>query len=360
MKKTFDLIDYCVNTPSLYLRMQLLSSLAWRVDTTIVQQCRALFKLLKLTPLAMTLDGDAELRAAVAEGKWTEQLFGEAGSETTPLVKTITQLTCMRLVLHELAAYATLLVPYPSGSPRPYNTPELEDIFQPGGSTEPKGESLLRMQMSAERNAARLGDKEKAKELTKRFLEQRVRIERANIAAMKHNMANQVDSLLALHSYVMREVDSDINADFTALHIDVRKTLIESMLATVDRAVQTAESRPNEVTFDDFCHLLTVADKAKDELKKALDHGEPTPMRVRKLESPPAPTAASKADADLKAHKDQVKARLEKPKTVRTSKPAKPAKQITLKKIVEAPAPTTAVGQAMVTAAQALADMPEV
>ncbi len=269
--KHFDLPEYLRAVSSLYLRMQLLSSYAWRVDTLIVQQCRTLYKTLKLTPLALTLDGDAELRAAITEGSWTEQLFGEAGPDTAKPMQTLWQLASMRLDAHEVAADAAMLVPWSTGQQRTYNVPDIETLFVPTGSTEPKGESLLRMQMSAERNAHKLANGKDAKELTKRFMEARLRIERASLAGMQNNMAKQADSLIALYSYAMAQIPDTLLVDFNELHIDVQRSLIDSSIAATERSVQTAESQPKEVSFDDFCHLLTSADKVKDDLKVVLD-----------------------------------------------------------------------------------------
>ena len=268
--KNFDLPGYLQGLPSLYLRMNVLSSHAWRIDTLITQQCRALFKLLKLTPLALTLDGDAELRAAVSEGAWTEQLFSEAGPDRQAPMQTLWVLAAMRLQAHQDAADATMLVPWSNGSPRQYSVPEIEALFVPTGSTEPKGESLLRMQMSAERNAAKLATGGDVKALAKRFMETRLRMERANMASMQHNMAKQTDSLIALYSYTMAQFPDNIVGDFNELHTDVQRVLIDSSINAAERTVERSESNVKELSFDDHCHMAVVADKLKDDLKAVL------------------------------------------------------------------------------------------
>lgn len=356
MSKTFDLVAFATSISSLYLRMQVLSSLAWRVDTLIVQQCRGLFKTLKLTPLALTLDGDADFRNAITEGHWTEQLFGEAGADTMRPMQTLQTLACMRLAVHELAQDATMLVPWSTGQQRRYEVPEIEAIFQPAGGTEPRGESLLRMQMSAERNAARMANGADAKELAKRFLAARVRIEKANLTSMQHNMANQTDSLIAIYSYTMAQIDDSVTGDYTSLHTDVQRTLIDSVINSVERAVQQAESQPKEVPFDDFCQLLVVADEAKAQLKAVLAspsfNGNPV-TRVTKLTSPAAPT---KADAQSKVEvkrKDQIESQLDPVKAAK--KVIAKHKATTMKAKVEKAAtktpPVTAIGQALAAAA---------
>lgn len=343
-KSSFNLQSYLQDVPSLYLRMQLLSSFAWRIDTMIVQQCRALFKLLKLTPLALTLDGDADLRSAITEGAWTEQLFDEAGPDRQTPMQTLWVLASMRLTAHEQAADATMLVPWSNGQQRRYDIPEIETLFVPTGSTEPKGESLLRMQMSAERNAAKLGTGKDAKELAKRFMEARLRIERASLAGMQHNMAKQADSLIALYSYTMAQIPDNIVGDFTLLHIDVQRALIDSTIGAIERTVQTAESQPKEMTFDDFCHLLTVTDTAKDELKKVLASPafnggiQPTVVRAMKPKHEPTPVAAPhvlKPSAVQKQHisdLDQRKAAAQAKAANKQPRKAKVVKQEDLKK----------------------------
>lgn len=320
--KSFDLPDFLAGTTSLYLRMQVLSSLAWRIDTLIVQQCRALFKLLKLTPLALTLDGDADLRAAITKGAWTEQLFAETGSsERTPLMQNLWMLTSMRLQAHQNAEDATLLVPWSNGQQRRYTVPEIDDLFAPnGGSTEPRGESLLRMQMSAERNANKLATGKDAKELSKRFLDARLRIERANLTSMQHNMALQTDTLIAIHRYAMDRYCDEAAGDFDKLHIDVQRVLIENAMNSADRAVQSAESNPKELSFDDFCHLLVETDKVKDHLKKVLAapkfNGGIVTLRVKA-----GPTLADSKVKQETKHKAMIAKQLPiKPKTKRQTK----------------------------------------
>lgn len=365
--RLFNLADHLADISSLYLRMQCLSSYAWRIDTLIVAQCRALFKLLKLTPLAMTLDSDADLRNAITEGVWTEQLFGETGSsDRTPLMQNLWLLASMRLAAHEQAESATMLVPWSNGQPRQYKTPELEDLFVPTGSAEPKGESLLRMQMSAERNANKLATGKDAKELAKRFLDARLRIERANLASMQHNMAKQTDSLLAIYEYTMKSYPDELVASFDKLHIDVQRTLIDNAINSADRAVQTAESQPKELSFDDFCHLTVAADELKDQLKAVLASPKFNGgIVVRAVKA--GPTQAESTTKKTEAQKAKIAEQLDPVKAAKAvvAKHKKTvAKRINLKSEaalwtpahkVELPAKPTAISEAMT---KSLADMP--
>lgn len=295
-KSSFDLPIYLSAVPSLYLRMQLLSSFAWRIDTMIVQQCRALFKLLKLTPLALTLDGDADLRSVITEGAWTEQLFDEAGPDRQTPMQTLWTLASMRLAAHEAAADATMLVPWSNGQQRQYKLAEIEDLFVPTGSTEPKGESLLRMQMVAERSAAKLATDKDVKAYAKRFLDADIARFKGQQAGIQRATALQSDSLIALYSYTMAQIPDHIVADFTHLHTDVQRTLIDNTIGAADRALNTAKDQPREVPGPEFNHLMVCVDDLTDDLKKVLAspafNGGVNPTIVRKAvaKQEPLPT----------------------------------------------------------------------
>lgn len=308
--RNFDVADSIRNISSLWLRAQLFSSYAWRIDTLIVQQCRALFKTLKMTPMAQTLDSDADFRNTLTEGAWTEALFGEAGADTVQPVKTLWVLAGMRLEAHQDGADAAMLNPWPNGEPRQYNVPDVYDLFVPTGSTEPKGESLLRMQMTAERNAAKMASGKDVKALAKKFLEARIRIEKASMAAMTNNMAQQTDALNALYDYAMMQCPEELTCEFPALHVDSQRILIDSVINAAQRSVATAESRPKEVNFDDFCHLSVEADDLVDQLKAVLDspkfNGGVKAVRVPKA----APTLADTKDKAEAKRKDQIEAQL--------------------------------------------------
>jgi hypothetical protein len=309
--RNYDVVTTLNAISSLWLRAQLLSSYAWRIDTLIVSQCRSLFKALKLTDSAQSLDDESDFRAIIAEGSWTERLFAEAGPDTVMPMQTLRILAGVRLKTHEDAANAAMLNPWPNGEPRVYNVPEIHTLFLPTGSAEPKGETLLRMQMTAERNAAKMATGKDVKALAKRFLEARIRIEKANMLGMAQNTAKQADALNALYEYVCSDTPEELVCEFTGLHVDTRRALIDSVINSAQRAVATAESRPREVSFDDFCHLSVESDKLVDQLKAVL--ASPTysgGVAAVRVPGPQAPTLADTKAKDLVAHKERVAARL--------------------------------------------------
>lgn len=320
--RNFDIAPTMHAISSLWLRSQLLSSYAWRIDTLIVSQCRTLYKSLKLTDSAEGMDDEADFRAIIVEGSWTERLFAETGANTVQPMQTLRVLAGMRLQAHEDAADAAMLCPWPSGEPRTYTVPEIHALFAPTGSGEPKGETLLRMQMTAERNAAKMSTGKDVKVLAKKFLEARVRIEKANLLGMAQNIAKQADALNALYEYVCADTETDLACEFPTLHVDTQRTLIDSVINAAQRSVATAESRPKEVNFDDFCHLSVEADDLVDDLKVVLTspkfNGGVVAVRVPKVA---APTLADVQAKELAEHKARVKARIEtkikavKPKT---------------------------------------------
>jgi hypothetical protein len=298
--RSFDVAAAIHSCTSLWLRTQLFSSYAWRIDTLIVQQCRALYKRLKLTDLAMTLESDADYRNALTSADWTEQLFAEAGSDTVTPVHTLHTLVGMRLEAHEVAANAAMLTPWPNGEPRKYEIPELEALFEPSGSTEPRGQSLMRMEITAQRKASRMATGKEATALAKRLFDRRVKTEKANMAAMKHNMANQTQSLIALYSYTMA-LEHGETKGFVDLHIDVQRTLIDSVISAAERSEATAESRANEVSDDDFMHVIQDVEDLIDQLKGVLAsprfNGGVEPVRVRRLVANPEVTVHTEAAA---------------------------------------------------------------
>lgn len=346
--KNFDLPETLRSISSLYLRMQVLSNFAWRIDTLIVAQCRTLFKAFKMTPTAISLDDDAELRSAIAQGLWTEQLFDEVGPGTVQPVKNLQQLACMRLAAHEIAQNATSLVPWGNGDPRTYKLPEITDLFEPNGGIDPKGTSLIRMQMTADRSAKRLASGAEATVLAKRLLDRKIAGARADALGRKHAMSAQVDSLLAIYEYSMREVPESLDTSFNALHIDVQRTLIESAEASAERAVKTAEENPKEVSDDEFGHLIVAQEKLADQLKAVLAsprfNGGIVAVRVQ----PQNLTVATKPvvlkpNAVVKAPVSDIDKRKAAAKT--TTMKAK------VEKAAAKTPPVTAVGQALAAAA---------
>jgi hypothetical protein len=326
--KFFNLTDYAISISNLFLRMQVLSSMAWRIDTLIVAQCRSLFKQLKLTPLAATLDGEADLRAAIAEGSWTEAMFAECGPDRATAVRTLHILSAMRIPAHDLAQQATLLVPWSNGTQRLYRLPELEDLFYPNGSSEPSGESLMRMQMSVDRAAKRTSAGDDAKKKAKRLMEMRLNEARAKIAGMNHRTTTVAETLLQLYHYSMDCDQGVIEGTFDELHTDVQRVLIENAVGSAERAVRTAEDNPKEVSNDEYCDLLDQSEIVIADLKKILDspkfNGGIVAVRVPKEGSTTQPKVLAPAAMKTKhvstLDKRKTEAQAKKPRTPRKPK----------------------------------------
>ena len=298
--KHFDLPDLIENIPQEYLRMQVAQSYAWRVDTMLVQAVRTLFKTVRDDARTSELDTAADLNNALAETAFAEACFEDIGSDSWGPVQAIHELLDLRPRAHTIAREATSGVLDWKGQVRNYIEPNLSDIFHAQGTMKPKGETLVKMKMNANRRAAAVATGKDAIEMAQKLYDRKVAKEKNRLASMGEALKAQAGALETMFNIAVarRPARMPVHLDFHQINLEAQRLLIANTISACERAENWAESDSNisPSENDDIC--LT-SDLTIRELKKVLvspkfnsgvnGNAEDSPI-LRTVVAPTAPT----------------------------------------------------------------------
>lgn len=306
--KMFDLPDFIEEIPQEYLRMQVAQSYAWRVDTMIVQAVRVLFKAVRDDARTSELDTAADMNNALAETAFAEACFEDIGSDSWGPVQTIHELVDLRPRAHAIARAATAGVLDWKGQVRTYVEPDISDIFHNQGTMKPKGDTLVKMKMNANRRAAAVATGKEAIEMAQRLYERKVAKEKNRLASMGEALQAQVGALQCMFNIALarRPKRMPLNGiEFHQVNLEGQRLLIANTISACERAEDWAESDSNvsPAECDDIC--LT-SDLSVRELKKVLisprfntgvDGNAQDSPALRTVVAPAAPTTPKPAPA---------------------------------------------------------------
>ena len=151
------MFNFIKSTLNAEIAAQMAQSVAWRCDTILQQQSRALLK--ELVPLFQQqgVDEYNELESAIASAVFNEYQSTNAGLNQHGPIANIKALTQIRCEAHELARELTNLTFDRDGCGKHYEIPDLEEVFFAPVELKVKPVAQRRAIKSAERSAAAYG-----------------------------------------------------------------------------------------------------------------------------------------------------------------------------------------------------------
>lgn len=331
--KTFDLNDFINDLPSAFARMQAAQSYAWRIDTMIVQAVRTLFKACKDTAVVGELDTAADYNNALAEQAFAEQCFLDIGSDSAGPVRTLHEMLDLRPEAHAMAREATRAVLDWKGNMRSYEEPDLASLFEASGTIKPKATTLARMQLLANRSAAKVATGKDLAVMAQKLYTGRVAREKARLAGMQEAMQQQVGALQTMFNVAVDHLNKNNRLEkhhcFHQIDIEHQRTLIVSTKQALARAEEYATSDSN-MPDAEFDSVVMVVEMATQELDKVLrsprfncgvDGNAPAPAvraekLVPKIERPPI---KAPVEPKVKAAAKAAKPKVAKPKPIKVT-----------------------------------------
>ena len=330
--KTFDLNEFINDLPSAFVRMQAAQSYAWRIDTMIVQAVRTLFKACKDTAVIGELDTAADYNNALAEQSFAEQCFADIGSDSAGPVRTLHEMLDLRPEAHAMAREATRAVLDWKGNVRSYEEPELATLFEASGTIKPKATTLARMQLLANRSAAKVATGKDMALMAGKLYAGRVSREKARLAGMQESMQQQVGALQTMFNVAVAHIHQSDTVKHHCFHqVDVehQRTLIVSTKQAMARAEEYATSDSNmpDAEFDSVVMVVELSTQELDKVLKSprfncgVDGNAPAPAvraekLVPKIERPPI---KAPVEPKVKAAAKAVKPKVVKPKPVKVA-----------------------------------------
>lgn len=237
----FDLHDYVSNTLDAYVAAQIAQSTAWRIDTLIVSEARAIFRGVRDDLYAQGVDGYAELTAALHEAEFAEQSFIETGKALEGSVEKLRALNSQREQWHSLAAELTSMTSDYQGMPRVYETPELEEVFHRESPIKVGADTERRLRMSASRMAEAYDMADQAESLFRRKMDR----QKTQLGRIAESMKNQAGAVFQMFQLALRDDESSAaerSKDFAALPVECRRVLLNNAVQAAERADERAAS----------------------------------------------------------------------------------------------------------------------
>lgn len=263
--KQFDLPEFISELPSAYARMQAAQSYAWRIDITIVQAVRSLFKHVRDEAMTGGLDDAMDYNLALAEQAFAESCFEQIGSDSLGPVRAIHELLDLRESAHDLAYEATRMVLDWKGNLRSYEAPSISDLFHNQGTIKPKATTLARIARVANRSAARVATGKDVAILADKLASKKIAREQARLTGMAEGMKSQAGALEMMFAIAARNRPARMSKQLSFWEIDLesQRTLIAGTKAALERAEDYATSDSNmaESEFDDVCLCVELANE---------------------------------------------------------------------------------------------------
>lgn len=265
----FDLLAYADELPSPYITAEIASSTAWRIDTILVSQARAVLKFVKEELFNRGgFESMAEINAALADAEFAEQNFNEIGSSVTGPIEMIRALNAQRDQWHDFATRTVPMVSDYRGMAMVYTDPGIEAAFHKEPALRVSETAQRRLHVRSQRIAQALGAAELAEQHYQRSIQrkedQNKRIgtllkDSAPIAAFMFNLVLRTDPIGAAQR----------DKDFWKLPIEAQRLLIDNASNAAMRADErAADDRNMSETEYDIISLTAI--KTMTELKKVL------------------------------------------------------------------------------------------
>lgn len=265
---SFDLFDYIRSIHNVDVAAAVCQAVAWRIDTLLQSNARALFKAVREDQFKKGVDGYAELNMALNEQAFAEHAFEETGSSTLGPVTAIKELVIHREGAHALCANLTAMTFDWQGQPRHYDIPDLDDVFFKKVELKVKGQTKRRIAMSVERRAKvyALSQEDTQSLVNKRIQREEDRLN--DISEVVQDQAAAVHEMFRLA--VLAPEQTEVGKQFHTMDITLQRTLIEAARTAADRFEEqaTSNNRLSDSDFDNICISVMTINR---DLKSVLD-----------------------------------------------------------------------------------------
>lgn len=250
----FDLADFVRNITNVEVAAQIAQSVAWRIDTLIQSNARALFKFVREHKGGeVGIDNLADLTMALGEAAFAEQAFLEAGAAHTGPVTAIKELMFVRDDWHDLATELTSMTIDYLGRPRTYERPDLDESFAKKPEMKLSQVSKQRAKQGMERRAQAYGlskediDAQLAKKLARKEASLN------EVADVMHSQAHITFLMFQLACQI--KATTEIGEKFYTMDIATQRTLIDSAITAAERTEDRAEDNRSlsDSAYDDIC-----------------------------------------------------------------------------------------------------------
>ena len=236
----FDLFEYISEVPASEVAAQMASSVAFRIDTLIIQAARSLYRDIREHLFDTGVDVRAELTIALNKQAYSEQVFEEHGTTKLGPVSAIKELMVIRDGWHALASDLTALTCDWRGAPKTYLPKSIEDrIFEPG-NFKVTATTKARMLTIAQRRANAFDMPEAADDLYKKNI---ARAEQKN-KDLAENLTEQSQGVAHMFhlavTHPMAEPHGETTMHFNSLNIETQFILVNTAIDAAERAEQWA------------------------------------------------------------------------------------------------------------------------
>ena len=237
----FDLHDYVSKIHDVYVAAQIAQSTAWRIDTLIVSEARAIFRGVRDDLYSQGVDGYAELTAALHEAEFAEASFRETGKALEGSIEKLRALNSQRDQWHDLAAEFTSMTSDYQGAPRVYERPDLEEAFHRETSLKVGENTQRRLRVSASRMAEAYDMADQAEALFQRKMDR----QKTQLGRIAESMKSQAGAVSLMFQLALRDDESSAaerSKDFADLPVDCRRVLLNNAVQAAERADERAAS----------------------------------------------------------------------------------------------------------------------